>query len=134
MIINVSSSKHQELIDITESVKKIIEESGIQEGLCNIYAMHATAAIVINENYDPNICLDFLDAINKSFPERAGYRHDHIDGNAAAHIKAEILGPSETVPIKKGKMMLGTWQSIMVVELDGPRNNRNINVEILKKK
>ena len=74
-----------------------------------------------------------IDAVKKIIPEKANYRHDNVDGNAAAHIKAAILGPDVNVPIKKGKLLLGTWQSIMLVELDGPRDNRRINVEIIKK-
>ncbi|MBN2422071.1 YjbQ family protein [Candidatus Woesearchaeota archaeon] len=133
MIFTVSSSKHQELIDITDKVNKILSESGVKEGICNIFTLHATAAIVINENYDPNIGLDFLDAINKAIPERANYRHDRIDGNAASHIKAAILSPSETIPVKQGRLVLGTWQSLMLVELDGPRSDRKVNVEIIRK-
>ena len=107
-------------------------DSGVKQGICNVFALHATAAIIINENYDPNISLDFLDALNKAIPEKAGYRHDRVDGNAASHIKAAILGPGENIPIKDGKLYLGTWQSVMLVELDGPRKTRKINVEIVE--
>ena len=133
MRFSVSSNKHQELIDITNQINEIIEKSRVKEGICNVFILHASAAIIINENYDPNICLDFLDAINRAVPEHWNYRHDKIDGNAAAHIKAAILGPGETIPIKEGKLFLGRWQSVMLAELDGPRNNRNINVEITSK-
>ncbi|MBI2541538.1 YjbQ family protein [Candidatus Woesearchaeota archaeon] len=126
----ISTSKKQELIDITGKVENIIKKSNVKEGLCSVFACHATAAIIINENYDPNICLDLLDALNKLIP--AGiWRHDKIDGNADAHIKAAILGPSETIPVKNGRLELGQWQSIMMAELDGPRNDRKIIVTIL---
>src|SRR3989344_4115346 len=126
----ISSTKKQEMIDITENINSIISKSKIKEGLCNVFAAHATAAIIINENYDPNICLDLLDSLNKLIPSGI-WRHDKVDGNADAHIKAAILGPQETIPIKNGKLQLGRWQSLMFCELDGPRNDRKIIVTIL---
>ena len=127
---HLSTSKKQELIDITGKINSIIKKSKTKSGICSIFAAHATAAIIINENYDPNICLDLIDALNKLIP--AGiWRHDRIDGNADAHIKSAILGPSETIPIKNGQLELGQWQSIMLAELDGPRSNRRIIVTII---
>lgn len=128
-IITVSSSKKQEMLDITQEVSSIVKSSKVKNGLCNIYAMHATAAIVINENADPNICLDTIDALNQLIKQGV-WRHDKIDGNADAHIKATILGPSETIPIKNGHLLLGTWQGLMLFELDGPRS-RKIVVTII---
>lgn len=132
MKITINSTKKQELIDITDKVNELVKESKVKQGLCNVFVTHATAAIIINENYDPNICIDFLNALNKAFPDHAGYLHDKVDNNAGAHIKAAVLGPSETIPVKNGKLKLGRWQSIMVVELDGPRSNREVEVRILK--
>lgn len=129
-IITISTSRKQELIDITKDVAAIVKKSNIKEGVCNVFAMHATAAIIINENADPNICLDVLDALDKIIEEGV-WRHDRVDGNAASHIKSTILGPSETIPIKDGELLLGTWQSPMFVELDGPRKNRKIIVQII---
>ncbi|MBI2655799.1 YjbQ family protein [Candidatus Woesearchaeota archaeon] len=126
----ISTKKKQEMIDITSHVNSIIKKSKIKEGLCNVFTAHATAAIVINENYDPNICLDLIDALNKLVPSGV-WRHDRIDGNADAHIKAAILGPQETIPIKNGELQLGRWQSLQFSELDGPRNDRKIIVTIL---
>ncbi len=128
MDFTATTSKAQELVDITYEVAKLVKD--VKKGLCNVFVTHATAAIIINENYDPNICTDFLDALNKSFPDHAGYRHDLVDNNAGAHIKAALLGPSETIHIKDGKLVLGTWQSLMLVDLDGPKR-RNIRVEII---
>lgn len=128
--ITLSTSKKQELIDITEKINSIIKKSKIKNGICNVFAAHATAAIIINENYDPNVCLDLLDALNKLIPAGV-WRHDRIDGNADAHIKSSILGPSETIPIKNNKLDLGQWQNAMFVELDGPRHNRKIIITIL---
>jgi len=84
--------------------------------------------VVINENADPNVCADILDALAGLVPE-GRWRHDRIDKNAAAHIKATILGPSEAVPVRSGRLTLGTWQSVMLVELDGPRD-RTVIVEV----
>ena len=126
----ISTKKKQELIDITSQVSSIIKKSKIKDGLCNVFAAHATAAIIINENYDPNICTDLLNALNKLIPGGI-WLHDRIDGNADAHIKAAILGPSETIPVKNGELNLGRWQSCMFVDLDGPRNDRKIIVTIL---
>ena len=126
----LSTSKKQELIDITDKIKSIIKKSKVKNGICNIFAAHATAAIIINENYDPNICLDLLDALNKLIPSGI-WRHDRIDGNADAHIKSAILGPSETIPIKEGHLDLGRWQALIFCELDGPRQDRKIIVTII---
>tara|TARA_Y100000310_G_scaffold317308_1_gene370052 strand:- start:5744 stop:6145 length:402 start_codon:yes stop_codon:yes gene_type:complete len=127
--ITISTSKKQELIDLTDKVNSIVKESKVKEGICTIYAMHATAAIIINENADPNICLDLLEALNNLIPT-GKWRHDKLDGNADAHIKSSILGPQETIPIKNNELQLGTWQSPMLVELDGPRK-RNIIVQVI---
>ena len=132
MKITINTTQKQELIDISDKVNELVKKSKVKEGICNVFVKHATAAIVINENYDPNVCVDFLNALNKAFPDHAGYLHDRVDNNAGAHIKAAVLGPSETIPIENGKLKLGTWQSIMVVELDGPRSNREVEVRILK--
>ena len=124
-----SIKKKQELIDITGKVNSIIKKSKVTNGLCNVFTAHATAAIIINENYDPNICLDLLDALGKLIPSGI-WRHDRIDGNADSHIKAAILGPQETIPIKNNQLCLGRWQSCMFCELDGPRDDRKIIVTI----
>jgi secondary thiamine-phosphate synthase enzyme len=115
-------------VDINERVAELVRRSDIGDGICLVYVPHATAAVVINENADPNVCVDILDALTQMIPE-GQWRHDRIDNNAAAHIKATILGPSETVPVRGGRLRLGTWQSVMLVELDGPRE-RTVIVEV----
>ena len=111
------------MVDLTAQVAEIVAKDGRDEGLCSVYVSHATAAIVVNENDDPNVCVDTLDALDQLIP--AGiWRHDRVDGNAASHIQAAILGPGETIPIRAGRLQLGTWQAIMLVELDGPRDRR----------
>ena len=126
----ISTNKKQELIDITSKVNSIIKKSKVTNGLCNVFTAHATAAIIINENYDPNICLDLLDALGKLIPSGI-WRHDRIDGNADSHIKSAILGPSETIPIKNGQLDLGRWQALIFCELDGPRQDRKIIVTVI---
>ena len=122
----IKTTKKNEIINITEKVQKIVEEEGINEGICSIFIPHATAAITINENWDPSICEDFLEALSKLIPE-GKWRHDKVDGNGAAHIKSAIIGADVNIPIKNRRLLLGTWQGIMLCEFDGPRT-RNIIV------
>ena len=126
---NLQTKKKFEIVDLTSKVIKIVEAAKVKEGQCTIFTPHATAAIIINENYDPSLCSDILDTLDKLVPESANYRHDAIDNNAQAHIKAALLGPSKTVPIKDRKLALGRWQGIALCEFDGPRE-RNILVQI----
>jgi secondary thiamine-phosphate synthase enzyme len=125
MELKVRTSKKYEVIDLTSQVAEAVQVAHVNEGLCCVYVPHATAAVIINENDDRNIGLDLLDALNKLIPEGV-WRHDQIDSNGAAHLKAAILGPSETIPIQNGRLALGTWQAVMLVELDGPRDRKVI--------
>ncbi len=119
----VRTSAKRETIDLTPRVAEIVAAAGKAEGLCSVYTPHATAAIIINENDDPNVSTDLLDALDRLIP--AGrWRHDRVDGNAASHIQAAILGPGETIPVRDGRLALGRWQAVMLVELDGPRERR----------
>jgi len=127
--IALKTTKKYELIDITEKVNGFVK--GIDEGTCVVYTPHATASIIINENWDPNVCDDFITCLNKLIPEGV-WKHDKADNNAAAHIKSAIIGPSEVIPIKNGKLKLGTWQSIMFCEFDGPRSERKVIVQVVK--
>jgi secondary thiamine-phosphate synthase enzyme len=127
----VSTGKKQEIVDITEKVREIVKKSGVKQGLCNVYTPHATCAVMINENWDPNIMVDILECLDKIAPH-GKWRHDSVDSNGAAHIKSSIIGPSETVHIDGGKLVLGRWQDIMLADFDGPRE-RGVIVEILKK-
>jgi secondary thiamine-phosphate synthase enzyme len=131
MIFEVSTTKKRQAIDITEEVRAIVRRSKVDGGLCHVMVLHATAAVVVNENDDPNIGVDLVDALGRAVPEHAGWLHDRIDDNAQAHIIASILGPSETVPIENGDLRLGRWQGLMLIELDGPRSPRRIAVTIL---
>ena len=124
----VKTTRKFQVIDITSKVREIVDRGGTAEGLCCVFVPHATAAIAINENADPNIGEDLQEALAKLIPEGI-WRHDRIDDNAAAHIKAAVVGPSETVPVKNRKLQLGTWQGLMLVEFDGPRE-RKVFVQI----
>lgn len=117
------TNRKREMIDLTARVAEVVARVAPAEALCSVYTPHATAAIVINENDDPNVCVDVLDALDRLVPS-GQWRHDRVDGNAAAHIQATILGPGETLPMRDGKLVLGRWQAIMLVELDGPRERR----------
>ena len=121
--LRVQTRSAREMVDLTARVAEIVAADGRDEGLCNVYVSHATAAVVVNENDDPNVCVDTLDALDQLIPAGV-WRHDRVDGNAASHIQAAILGPGETIPIRAGRLQLGTWQAIMLVELDGPRDRR----------
>lgn len=123
--LTVRSAKQYQVIDLTADVARVVAESGLTEGLCHVYVPHATAAVVINENDDPHLCDDLLEALDRLVPE-GQWRHDRIDRNGAAHIKAAMLGPGEMVPVCNARLQLGTWQAIMLVDLDGPRQRRVI--------
>lgn len=127
----IRTKEEEEIIDITEKVIEIIKKSKVSEGLAHIFIPHATAGIILNESADPNIKIDFLKTIEKFIPKRANYLHDRIDSNAAAHIKSALIGSFLTIPIKDGNLYLGTWQSIMFCEFDGPRSRRKIIVKII---
>ena len=128
--ITVQTSSKKELVDITKEVEGIVKKSGIKEGICNVFVHHATAAIVINENADPDIQKDLLELLEKLIPE-GRWRHDKMDNNAAAHLKSSVIGPERTIPISQSRLNLGQWQDIFLCEFDGPRE-RNITVTIIR--
>lgn len=129
--IEIKTNKGQEIIDITEKIISIIKNSNVSQGIAHIFVPHATAGLILNESADPNIKIDFLNTIEKLIPERGNYLHDRIDNNASAHIKSAFIGPSLTIPIYNGDLYLGTWQSIMFCEFDGPRSKRKIVVQVI---
>jgi secondary thiamine-phosphate synthase enzyme len=131
MTLRFRTAAHKQCLEITAEVRAVVREAGVHQGLCHVSVLHATAAIVVNENDDPNIGVDLLTALDRAIPDHAGWLHDRVDGNAQAHIKAAILGPSETIAIRDGDLLLGTWQGIILVELDGPRAERQVAVTIV---
>lgn len=124
----VKTRKSQEVADITRQVADVVARARLSEGLCTIFVRHATAAIIINENADPGFRSDVVTALDRLFPQGV-WEHDKVDDNGAAHLKAAVLGPSETVPVQGGRLFLGTWQGIALVECDGPRE-REIVVDV----
>jgi len=128
-IVGLNTSRRVKIQDITGKVDAILKNSGVKDGLLNIYSRHSTSAVVINEN-EPGLVRDFQLTIQKLVPEGAGYQHDRIDNNADSHIRGFLLGGSQTIPVENGGMMLGTWQSIFFVELDGPRQ-RKLTVTVM---
>ena len=125
----VRSSTQNEFIDITHFVQEAAQKTGVEDGICIIYIPHTTAAVTINENADPSVPQDIVMELNKVVPVED--RYHHLEGNSAAHIKASLLGCSQTVLVESGKLVLGTWQGIFFCEFDGPRN-RKVHVKVMK--
>ena len=128
--ISVKTSSHTQFIDLTSKVSEVLQKAGIKDGICTVFTPHTTAGITINENADPDVPRDIIKEMEKVVPLNDGYAH--IEGNSAAHIKSSLFGCSETVIIRNGSLMLGTWQSVFFCEFDGPRN-RKVWVEIIGK-
>jgi len=122
MEIPVKTSARTQLVDITPQVSEKIRTSGMQNGLCMIYVPHTTAAVTINENADPDVRTDVETVFDKLVPWEDGYHH--LEGNSAAHVKSTIVGASELIAVKGGKVVLGTWQGIFFCEFDGPRTRK----------
>jgi secondary thiamine-phosphate synthase enzyme len=119
---SVGTHSRSELVDVTGQVQRVVTASGAREGLAVVFCPHTTAGMTINENADPDVVHDMLNALDKLVPWQAGYRHG--EGNSAAHIKAALMGSSVTVPVRDGRLQLGTWQGIYFCEFDGPRQRR----------
>ncbi|MET1101965.1 MAG: secondary thiamine-phosphate synthase enzyme YjbQ [Pyrodictiaceae archaeon] len=126
---NISTSKQLQVIDVTDKVEEAVSESRVSKGFAVIHVPHATAAIIINE-YEPHIVEDYLTIIKELFRPGHPWRHNIIDSNAHAHLASVFLGSSKILPLWNGRLVRGTWQNIMLVELDGPRSRRLI-VEVL---
>ena len=108
--------------DITPTIRDVIGQSGVDNGVCIVYCPHTTAGITINENADPDVIRDLLYGLDKAFPDRTEYRHS--EGNSAAHLKASCIGSSVTIIVENGSPILGTWQGVYFCEFDGPRERR----------
>lgn len=126
--LRVRTRRKFEVVDLTPGVAGVVERARVPEGVCTVFVRHATAAIVINENADAGVRADIVSALDKLFPEGV-WEHDRVDDNGAAHLKAAFLGPSESIPVRDGRLLLGTWQGIALVECDGPRD-REIIVDV----
>ncbi|RKY99553.1 MAG: YjbQ family protein [Candidatus Hydrothermota bacterium] len=127
--IEIRTGQRMELIDITSRVREVVRKSGVKNGICVLYVPHTTAAVTVNENADPSVRRDISRTLAKLVPAGAGY--EHLEGNADSHIKATMVGPSETLIIEDGDILLGTWQGVFFCEFDGPRRRR-ILIKILE--
>jgi secondary thiamine-phosphate synthase enzyme len=127
--LELRTKESTELIDITDEVKRIVRARGVDSGICVVFTRHTTTGIIINEN-ETGLMSDILRMLDELVPRGKGYLHDRIDSNAHAHLRAVLLGSSVTIPIENGSMTLGTWQSIIFVECDGPRR-REVFVQIV---
>ena len=128
-IINLKTSSHSEMVDITREIAALIPED-MDDGLCCVYSMHTTAGITINENADPDVCSDIIRFMEKSVPWNEPMFH-HFEGNSAAHIKSSLMGFTQIIPVNNGKLVLGTWQGIYFCEYDGPRT-RKVHVTFIR--
>jgi secondary thiamine-phosphate synthase enzyme len=127
--IQIKTDKHNGLFDITRYVEQIVSESKVQSGLVNVYVQGATAAIMIQENWDESVQNDVVNLLKKLIPNGV-WQHDAQDGNGDAHLKSGLVGPSECIPIINGEMGLSTWQNIFLCEFDGPRDKRSVVVTV----
>ncbi|MCK9604285.1 MAG: secondary thiamine-phosphate synthase enzyme YjbQ [Candidatus Omnitrophica bacterium] len=129
--IDIKTNKRADLIDITAEVEKRVAKSKITDGVCFVFCPHTTAGLTINENADPSVKSDIVQALNKLVPANAGYAHS--EGNADSHIKSSLFGASLSIFIAAGHLVLGTWQGIYFCESDGPRS-REVWVKIIQEK
>lgn len=124
-LIKIKTTKREELVDITDQVTIAVEKSNVKTGLINIYSQGATSSIMIQENWDESVQTDVINFLSKIIP-RGVWLHDMQDGNGDSHLKAGLVGPSETIPIINGMLGLSRWQNIFFCEFDGPRQERSI--------
>jgi secondary thiamine-phosphate synthase enzyme len=129
MVLTVKTRSRTEMVDISADVGRVVAQSGVREGFCMFYVPHTTAGVTINESADPSVRADILMVLNQMVPWKAEYRH--AEGNSPAHVKATLVGASQTVAIENGALVLGTWQGIFFCEFDGPRE-RKVHLRILE--
>ncbi|MDR1317743.1 MAG: secondary thiamine-phosphate synthase enzyme YjbQ [Spirochaetales bacterium] len=125
---SLKTSRKDEWLDITDRIREIVRLSGVREGLCVVFVPHTTAAVTMNENADPDVPRDVILALNAASPDRGEFRH--AEGNSAAHTKTSLVGPSITVIVSGGGLLLGTWQGLWFTEYDGPRT-RQVYVRVV---
>lgn len=126
--LQIETQARVELKDVTGMIEKLIEKSGVRSGECHVFVPHTSAAILINENYDPSLRKDIEDFLKRLAPAGAAYQHD--DGNCDAHLKSILIGASKTLLIENGRLLLGRWQGVYFCEFDGPRR-RDLRVKIV---
>ena len=129
-IIHLTTQRREELVDITAQVVAIVKASGVRQGVAAVYAQGATAALMIQENWDESVQTDVVNLLRKLIP-RGVWLHDEQDGNGDAHLKAGLVGPSEVIPIMDGELGLSRWQNLFFCEFDGPRRDRRVICTVL---
>jgi secondary thiamine-phosphate synthase enzyme len=127
--IKIETTGPREIIDLTASVSRVLREIGAMKGVCHLFVPHTTAGITINENTDPNVRRDMLQALERMVPASGEYQH--AEGNSAAHILASLVGSSTMAFVENGKLVLGAWQAIYLCEFDGPRT-RTVLIRVLQ--
>ena len=128
--VSVQTSRREELVDITKQVQNAVTHSRVENGLIVLYVQGATAALMIQENWDESVQTDVVNLLQKLIP-RGVWLHDQQDGNGDSHLKAGLVGPSESIPIIDGKLGLSRWQNIFLCEFDGPRTERQVVCTII---
>jgi secondary thiamine-phosphate synthase enzyme len=129
-VITLPTSRREELIDITDQVQAVVRGSGVRHGVVSVYVQGATGAIMIQENWDDSVQTDVVNLLQQVIP-RGVWLHDQQDGNGDSHLKAGLVGPSETVPVVDGRLGLSQWQNIFLCEFDGPRRERRVMCTVL---
>lgn len=129
-ILHLATHARETLIDITEQVRAVVGASGVRNGLVSVYAQGATAAVMIQENWDDSVQTDVVNFLRKLIPNGV-WLHDAQDGNGDAHLKSGLVGPSETIPLIEGGLGLSRWQNIFFCEFDGPRRDRQVVVTVI---
>lgn len=124
----VRTREHTQFLDITREIESSLSDIGIRSGIAVVFVPHTTAGVTINENADPDVVADIADALEKAVPWQAAYRH--TEGNAAAHVKASLMGSSVHIIVEDGRLRLGTWQGVYFCEFDGPRT-RNVWIQVI---
>jgi len=125
--LKINTNKNFEIMDITSQINELID---IEEGIISIFSKHSTSAIVVNEN-ESGLLSDLEFMLDNLVSDKFSYSHDRIDDNARSHLKSFLLSSSECLPIKHGKLDLGTWQSVFFIELDGPRRARTVTLTMV---
>ena len=129
--ISVTTSRREELVDITGQVREVLADAQVDNGIIVLYVQGATAALMIQENWDESVQTDVVNLLQKLIP-RGIWLHDQQDGNGDSHLKAGLVGPSESIPIIEGRLGLSRWQNIFLCEFDGPRSERRIVCTIIE--
>lgn len=127
-ILNIRTDARTGFYEITRAVQEAVDAKGVTSGLCQVFALHTTAGITVNEHADPSVMADIKEYLDRLVPDQPYFRH--AEGNSAAHIKSTLVGSSVTIPVEDGRLALGTWQGVFFCEFDGPRQ-RKVSVTVI---